>query len=267
MTSQPGADLVKAGQLVDQAIRAATPPADLIERRMRPESAHTWQEPAPLAGLRAALTVARTAERRAHAFAVQLRGDGTASWAQVADLLGVPYSEEYSRPERAYELVRGPGDNGAPFYERNVHWNCGGPLGCGRYITDRGPYEGHPADNEDGHADNCRRAAAEAEAYRQASEERERRARVSQDVYETLSPAEQAVIRRCWWSMRRGGEIDGRWSTSEQLEVALILRRDDHLNRTSYSSRLDVIQRVYGKNSAGVDEHLAKMHTAATGES
>lgn len=263
----PTANLAEAGQLVDRAIRAAVPPGHLVERKIRPESMFGWEEPTPLAGLRAALAVARLAEQRAHRYAVKLRGEGS-SWAGIADLLGVPYSDEYSRVERAYELVLGPAPEGSsPWDQRNVYWECRGPQGCGKYITDRGPYESYPSDNERGHAEDCRRIAAEDEAHRRASEERDRRARVSEAAFEALTdPFDRATVERCWWSLRRGGEISGLWSTSEQLAVALVLGDDKFLGRTAYLTRADAIERVYATTPAKVRSRLAALRAAATGE-
>lgn len=261
-------DLTKAGQLVDKAIRAAVQPGGMVERRMRPESTITWEEPSPLAGLNAGLAIIRIAEQRTYACAVKLRGEGI-TWAAIADLLGVPYSDSYARLEHTYELVRGPiPDGSGPWYEHNVHWECTGPGGCGRYITDRGPYESHPADNESGHADDCTRASMEAEEHERAVEERERRADVAEQAYAAIvDPRDRATVDRCRWSLRRGGEISGKLSTSEQLAVALVLGDDDFLSRTAFKTRVDAIERVYGATyPANVEQRLAAMRAAVTGE-
>ncbi len=259
-------DLTAAGQFVDKAIAAAVAPGGLVERRGRPESTFTWHEPSPLAALHAGLAVIAMAERRTYAAAVKLRGEGT-SWAAIADLLSVPYDDGYVRLERTYELVAGPvPDDAGPFYEHNVHWECGGPLGCGRYITDRGPYESHPADNESGHADGCRRAAAEAEEHERVVEERERRADIAEQAYAAIvDPGDRATVDRARWSLRRGGQINGKLSTSEQIAVALVLDDDDFLSRTAYKTRAEAIKRVYETTPARVEKRLAAMRTAATG--
>jgi hypothetical protein len=36
---------------------------------------------------------------------------------------------------------------------------------CAQAISGRGPYESHPEDNEQGHADGCARLAADAAAW------------------------------------------------------------------------------------------------------
>ncbi len=259
-------DLAAAGQLVDKAIAAAVAPGGMVERRSRPESTYTWWEPSPLAALHAGLAVVAMAERRTYAAAVKLRGEGT-SWAAIADLLAVPYDDGYARLERTYELVCGPApEDMGPFDQHNVHWECGGPLGCGRYVTDRGPYESHPADNESGHADDCQRAAAEAEAHERAVAERERRAEVAEQAYAAITdPRDRATVDRARWSLRRGGQINGKLSTSEQLAVALVLDDDDFLSRTAYKTRADAIERVYDTTPDRVERRLAAMRTAATG--
>jgi hypothetical protein len=45
---------------------------------------------------------------------------------------------------------------------RTVSWTC---ASCGEWITDSGPYNGHPDDDERGHAEDCARHLAEAAAY------------------------------------------------------------------------------------------------------
>ena len=233
----------------------------------RPESSYTWLEPAPLAGLHAALAVARLAERRAHQYAVKLRGEGT-SWKTIADLLEVPYSDDYSRPERAYELVAGPAEHrrGA-FADLSIYWTCGGPLGCGKYITDRGPYNGWPSDNENGHAADCQRIKAENEAYERESEERERRWAASKAALAKITDAfDLETVKRCQLVLRRGGQVEGPWSTSEMLAVALVLRDNDYLQRAGYSTRKAAILRVYNTTPDKVRQRIALLRTAATGE-
>ncbi len=245
----------EARQHVDRAIRAAV-------------GAYAgWENLDPATGLNGGLAVIRLAERRTYEYAVRLRGEGT-TWAEIADLLGVPYSDSYARLEHTYELVRGPiPDDAGPWDQHNLYWKCGGPDGCGAYITDRGPYESHPADNESGHADTCRRAAAEAEAHRLASEERDRRGRVIQEAFDALThPGDRVTVERCWATLRRGGEISGKWSLSEQLAVALVLGDDDFLRRTAYKTRADAIHRTFACTPGQARARLAAMRAAATGE-
>lgn len=256
--------------LVERAVRAATPPDQQVERRARPESDYSWMEPTPAAGLHAALTVVKIAQQKAYKFVLGLRGEGT-SWREVADLLEIPWSEEYSRLERAYELVLGPEPEGSsPFHTRSVYWTCGGPGGCDKFIADRGPYNGHPFDNEDGHADDCRRRAAEGDAYERESAMREERDRVADKAMEKLADDAfgTGTARRARWVLSHGGQYQG-WSTSETLAVALVLHHDDRLKEQGYSSRDDAVDRVLRGMSnpprvAG--QWLATVRAAATGE-
>lgn len=246
--------------LVDRAIQAATPPGQHVERKLRPESEYGWMEPTPLAGLRAALAVVEAAQQQAYKFARGLRGEGT-PWREIADLLQVPWSDEYARPERAYELVLGPDpDGGSRFHARSVYWRCGGPLGCGQYITDRGPYDGYPGNNESGHADGCRRLAAEVEAHEREAERQEERDRVADEAMKQLEGDSfgKETVRRARWVLAHGGQYQG-WSTSEALAVALVLHHDDRLD--GYSSRRAAAERV-GRSP----DWLATVRAAATGQ-
>lgn len=231
----------------------------------------------PADGLPAALAVVKIAQQQAYRFVIGLRGEGT-SWREAADLLEIPWSDQYSRPERAYELVLGPDPDGPrSFRVRNVYWHCGGPGGCGKYITDRGPYNGHPVDNEDGHADGCRRHAAEGEAYEREREEREERDRVADAAMVTLvDDFGQETVRRARWVLAHGGQYQG-WSTSETLAVALALHDDGRLKEHGYSSREEAAERVFrgmsnplfrGVSNAPGDggRWLATVRAAATGQ-
>lgn len=256
-------DLTKAGQFVDSAIRAAVPAAGLVKRSVRPESMFTWDEPTPQAGLRAALAVARIAESRAHRFAVALRGEGL-SWVHIADLFKVPYSDDYSRRERVFEMVTDP-PSGA-FDRRRVFWKCGGPQGCGEHIADSGPYEPHPSDNESGHATSCGRAAAEIVKYERESAERDRRDQVRNEAFAKLTdPFDRETVNRCWWTIRHGGEINGALSTTQKLAVAVVLRDNDYLKAVSYT-RAEAIRHAYNATPDQVRRRLALLRAAATGE-
>ena len=256
--------------LVDRAIRAVIPPGQQVERRTRPESTYSWQEPSPLAGLHAALLVAETAQRKAYEFVLGLRSEGSATWQDVADLLGIEWSDQYARRERAYELVLGPApEDASPWRERNLDWRCGGADGCGEYITDRGPYNGYPSDNEDGHAESCRRHAAEQEAYVRELELREERDRVADKAMNEIPEGfGKETVRRARHVLAHGGRYLG-WSTSELLAVALVLRDDDELKRIGSSSRESALDRMFQgtpEPREGRAQWLATLRAAATGE-
>lgn len=246
--------------MVGRAIRIATPPG---------------QEDTPGGGLTGALAVVQLAQQQAYRFVVGLRGEGT-SWREAADLLSIPWSDDYARPERAYELVLGPEpDGGSRFRQRNVYWRCAGPGGCGAYIADHGPYNGHPVDNETGHTAGCRRHAAEGAAYEREAELREQRDQVADEAMARLAPPDgvadtfaQETVRRARWVIAHGGRYQG-WSTSETIAVALALRHDDVLNRHSFSTRDEAADRVFrgmGRRPQDGAAWLATVRAAATGE-
>lgn len=256
-------------RLVEQAIRAATPPDQIVERKISPDSQLSWPEPAPAAGLTAALAVEEIARRQAYKFVLGLRAAGT-SWREAADLLNIPWSGDYSRPERAYELVLGPEDR-TGYRERNLYWHCGGPLGCGEFITDRGPYNGRPSGCEDGHAEGCRRLAAEVDAFEREWDERERREKVAEEALARIDADDdfaQATVSRARWVLTHGGQYQG-WSTSETLAVALVLKDEAALASQGYSTRARAVERVFGgmnEPSVGRRLWLATVRAAATGE-
>jgi len=45
-------------------------------------------------------------------------------------------------------------------------WEC---SSCGQRVTDRGPYNGYPEDDESGHGADCARHAEDVRAYRSRS--------------------------------------------------------------------------------------------------
>lgn len=265
----PDVDLGQVRSIVDRAVKAAVPADQMVERKVRPESEYSWPVPRPLAGLHAALTVVRLAQDQAYTFAKELRGQGS-TWREIADLLEVPWSDEYSQVERAYELVAGPADHrrGA-FRDSRVYWTCGGPKGCGKYVTDHGPYNGYPIDNEDGHADGCRRLADDMEAWEQEREEREARDRVMDEAMPLVTDSfGQESVQRARYVQTHGGRYQP-WSTSESLMVALILHDDDQLRAHGYPKPRDAMQRILsGLSQPHQDpvEWLRILRLAATGQ-
>lgn len=254
--------------LVDRAVKAGVPADQMYERKIRPESTFGYPEPRPRAGLQAALLVVRLANAEAYKFAKGLRGEGT-SWLEIADLLGIPWSEEYSRRERAYELVAGPADNRRGAYaDLRVFWTCGGPNGCGQYVTDRGPYDPHPRDNETGHADGCARVAAEVAAWEWETEERERRDRIMAEAMEKVTDSfGRESVERARYVESHGGRWLG-WSTSESLAVALILNDADQLAAHGYNTKkaaLDRIMSGMSRQPANPAAWLRLLRAAATG--
>lgn len=121
----------------------------------------------PLAGVRAALLARNVAVAQMRAYAEQARGAGR-SWDDVAEALGIEATEDDEpRDEQAYRLlIEGrplPADEPSWFHRPTARWIC---TACRRSITDDGPFESHPDDVEQGHADSCARRAAALAAYR-----------------------------------------------------------------------------------------------------
>lgn len=263
---QSGVDMDQVRGIVDRAVKAAVPTWEVVERKIRPESEYSWPEPRPLAGVRAALTVARLAAQEAYKFAKALRSEGS-SWATIADLLEIPWSEEYSRPERAYELVAGvtPGT----FSEPRLYWSCAGPGGCGQYVTDHGPYNGWPSDNENGHGAGCRRLAAENAAYERECDEREERSRVMDAAMAKVTDSfGQETVKRARYVQSHGGRY-GAWSTSESLAVALVLRDAEQMQAQGYSTQKAALARIVSGMAGGPanpDAWLRLLRAAATGQ-
>lgn len=267
MSTDPSAvDLGQVRSLVSRAVTAAVPPADVVERKIRPESTFGYPEPRPLAGLRAALLVARLAHDQAYRFVTTLRGEGT-SWAAVVELLEIPWSSEYVQAERAYELVAG--SYGSSYGgDLRLYWTCGGPGGCGQRITDYGPYNGIPDDCERGHADGCLRLAAEKEAWDREMADREERARIMDEAMSQVTDGfGRETVMRARYVQEHGGRWLG-WSTSEALAVALVLGDDERLAAHGCSTRARAVDRVLsalGRPPADPGAWLTLLRAAATG--
>ena len=139
---------------------------DAITQRLTPGMTLTTSAPADyVAAIGIAQQVARVAQSLAYDYAKKARGEGK-PWDALAEPLGLSTDpDEYgnSAAEAAFELV-------APkpsmrFDLVTVHWTC---ASCGQSITDKGPYNGHPDDDETGHADDCARHLAEVAAWTRA---------------------------------------------------------------------------------------------------
>lgn len=264
-TNPATVDMAAVRQLVDRAVRAAVPAGQMTTRKIRPESDYGFPEPRPLAGLQAALSVARLAQNQAHTFAKGLRGEGS-SWDEIADLLEIEWSADYVKRERAFELVAGPVSSYS--YDRYVFFTCGGPRGCGESITDRGPYNGYPSDNEDGHAEGCRRLAAEVEAYRRKQDELEHREQVVDEALPKVTDTfGKETVQRVRYVQSHGGRYQA-WSTSETLAVALVLRDDEQLAAVGYASHQEAMRRIVSGMSTPPRDPagwLATVRAAATG--
>jgi hypothetical protein len=110
----------------------------------------------PAAAIRMCLILRSTADFQLRESVRRARGEGL-GWAQIGEALNLQADESRGIPlaEVAYEYaaaghIRTSG-------RLSFYWTC---TTCGQHVTDRGPYEAHPLDNEDGHAGSCARMAA-----------------------------------------------------------------------------------------------------------
>jgi hypothetical protein len=273
MTTTPDPDAERRDQvrgLVDRAVMAVLPPHSTYERKLYPESTYGITTPYPLAGLQAALVVAAAAQQKAYDFAKELRGEGS-TWAEIADLLGIEWSPDYHRLERAYELVAGPSRNRRGAYaDVRLYWTCAGDAGCGQYITDRGPYDAHPNYCEQGHAEGCSRHANDVARYVAECEERDRRDEVMRvNRPKVTDPFGQETVERVRYVLEHGGRWLG-WSTSECLAVALVLRDKEALEANGYPTEKEAMERILsgmGRPPTNPRAWLRLLRLAATGDS
>jgi hypothetical protein len=133
----------------DDGARLVTGPAFSTS----PESAMRQVE--PLAGGRAA----RDLELAARDYIRHAREAGH-RWDQIGHALA-PAGHDGAAAEAAYTYAAGPPDSQAPWQPRSFSWTC---WSCDQLIADHGQVAG-PADDEHGHADNCRRHAAAIAAW------------------------------------------------------------------------------------------------------
>jgi hypothetical protein len=136
--------------------------AEVHERPMFPGAISVSRHAEPLAGIRAAQVLADSAARIRREYAQRARAEGIA-WRQIGQALGLDQGADaksgYDLAVAAFEHFEGEPDL---WYQSNFHYHC---ASCGEWITDRGPYESHPEDNESGHAGDCARFAAELAAW------------------------------------------------------------------------------------------------------
>lgn len=150
--------------------------AEMRERPAYPGSVnHMIREPEPMAGIRAALTAQQAAKAAVRNYISTARSDGL-PWHQIGDLLreagaigdseladgGSPYYVAVAAFEYAASWSAGM------FSDPKFGWDC---RECGRRITDRGPYDSNPLDNQSGHGAGCSRLEAELAKYEAAWED------------------------------------------------------------------------------------------------
>ena len=121
-------------------VAAATEPDAFTIEPIFPGSTLTERRPAPVPALRAALLLARLLTGEARRQVRRAREAGL-SWAELAPAVDAEDAAS------AYEWSAGP--TSARWDARSVVWRC--PT-CGQLVTDRGPSDGHPDDEERGHS-------------------------------------------------------------------------------------------------------------------
>ncbi|WP_433622750.1 hypothetical protein [Nocardia sp. CA-120079] len=110
-----------------------------------------------LQAIEAAERLASTARGMAGEYAREARGQGR-TWAEIAGAFGIDSDDVVDPAVEAFQRIVPPDRWGA----ESTSWTC---TSCDTRVTDRGPYEGHPADNETGHATDCTRHQREILAY------------------------------------------------------------------------------------------------------
>lgn len=160
----------QGARLVRVAIHAVAREAfgsHMVERPIPGLSSVAWDVES-LPGLQAAVLARDVAAGCVRNYATAARGEGH-SWDTIAEALGLERAEDLvSRGERAYLHVVAD----RPLYpeDPNQHsgrllsarWRC---ASCGLYVTDHGPFDADPVSNEEGHASECVRHAADIATY------------------------------------------------------------------------------------------------------
>jgi hypothetical protein len=127
-------------------------------------------QPDPLAAVRAAREMQWTAAGLLGEYIDRARGRGV-SWGDLAASLSITgdADEEGIPPAEAafHFATTGRIDGDVPHRrwgdEPYRSWRC---ASCREWVHDRGPFNGHPDDDETGHAPGCARHAAEVAAWR-----------------------------------------------------------------------------------------------------
>jgi hypothetical protein len=126
-------------------------------------------QPDPLTAVRAARTVRQEAAQLLGEHIDRARGAGH-TWAELAAALGLTkLADEAGIPDGQAAFCwattgRIDGDRGPVWgYEPRRSWRC---ASCQERVTDHGPFNGNPGDDETGHAPDCPRHTAELTAWR-----------------------------------------------------------------------------------------------------
>lgn len=116
-----------------------------------------------LTAVAAAAAISRVAQAVARNYANQARGEGR-SWAEIATALdGSLMLDTQNSDDPGLDAFHWEAPTPSLRHDPiTTSWRC---TSCGSRVTDRGPYAGHPADNEEGHGQGCLRHAAEIRAH------------------------------------------------------------------------------------------------------
>jgi hypothetical protein len=140
---------------------------EIREQPVWPGSALTAERPGAAAGIRFALMLRASADFEVGQHVRRARQEGL-TWTQIGEILdpalwGITASggDAYNLAVKAFEYVTDPGNHDR-FDTLSFPWDC---PACGATVSDRGPYDSHPADSEPGHAEDCTRLTAAIAAY------------------------------------------------------------------------------------------------------
>jgi hypothetical protein len=149
------------GAAIVRMARAAGTPVH--QRPVWPGAASTFRYADPAAGMRYARMLADAARRAERQYIKHGREDGM-TWHQIGEALNLTHcAQERGAPvaEVAFEYAAGA-EHAQPWETLTFGWRC---QSCCQYVSDRGPYNGHPADDEHGHTGGCARLAAAVAAW------------------------------------------------------------------------------------------------------
>lgn len=130
-------------------------------------STSTRQVPPPAKMMRLAVMAQTAAHAIVATTAAAMRGQGT-PWRDIFPLLDIEDPTGHSPGEAAFRYVAGPGNPDYPHDPIYVNWTC---ATCKARVSDSGPYNGHPEDNERGHAQGCARHTSEIVAFLQETDD------------------------------------------------------------------------------------------------
>jgi hypothetical protein len=111
-------------------------------------------------GIAAAMRVRNYARGLIAEYAGKARGDGV-PWRDLAPVLDLDLDEYDDAGICAFKAIAPRPSQ--PFDQVYTTWTC---ASCDQFITDYGPYDGDPTEEEKGHADTCARYNAEVAAVR-----------------------------------------------------------------------------------------------------